>query len=150
MGGTLAYSCIIKCTNLMFSDTVTLAIIPSDGSQPWYFKDIKFGPGTQYELSYDTVDWLWCQDDALAVLDSSGKVQDSWRFHMKEYGPANVLTVMALNGAVLATVSPFSLIVAPPTIRWRAPCARPAEAPVHAKRATFPIANAAPEVAPRV
>ncbi len=85
--GVLSYMCVLKCTNLMFSDTVTVALTPSDGSQPWYFKDLKFGPGTQYEFSYDTVDWMWCQDDVISVLDKNGKVLESWRFHKTEYGP---------------------------------------------------------------
>lgn len=85
--GMMMYSCIIECTNLLFSETVTIALIPSDGSQPWYFKDVEFKPGTKYEFSPDTVDWVWYQDDVIAVLDDDGKVDESWRFHMTEYGP---------------------------------------------------------------
>lgn len=86
-GGVLLTSCVIKCTNLLFGDTVTIALIPSDGSQPWYFRDLKFSAGTQYEFSRDTVDWSWYQDDVIAILDDKGRVAQSWKFHKKEYGP---------------------------------------------------------------
>ncbi len=86
-GGMALYSCILECTNFLFGETVTVALIPSDGSQPWYFRDLKFSPGTKYEFSKDTVDWDWYQDDVIAVLDDDGKVQESWRFHKTEYGP---------------------------------------------------------------
>lgn len=77
----------LKCTNLFLGETIDLGIFPSDGSQPWYYRGLKFKAGQTYAFDYDTVDWNWCQGDYAAILGSGNKVLQRWALQMKEYGP---------------------------------------------------------------
>lgn len=72
---------------MLFGETVDIALIPSDGSQPWFFRDVHFNASQAYEFSIDTTKWEWYQNDAIAIVDKNNKVKKSWRFHRKEYAP---------------------------------------------------------------
>lgn len=77
----------LKCTNLMFGETIDLAIFPSDGSQPWYFRNLKFKAGQTYAFDYDSVEWNWSQGDYAAILGPGDKIVQKWILQLKEYGP---------------------------------------------------------------
>lgn len=77
----------LKCTNMMFGETVDVGLFPSDGSQPWYYRGLKFKAGQTYVFNYDTVDWNWCQGDYAAILGKNDKVIDKWQLHLREYSP---------------------------------------------------------------
>lgn len=81
------WSLTLKCTNVLFGETVDIGLFPSDGSQPWYFRNIKFKAGQSYIFDYDTVDWKWRQDDYAAILGPNNSIVEKFLFHMKEYGP---------------------------------------------------------------
>lgn len=77
----------LKCTNMMFGETVDVGLFPSDGSQPWYYRDLKFKAGQTYVFNLDTVNWEWFQGDYAAILGKDNKIIDKWELHLKEYGP---------------------------------------------------------------
>ena len=64
----------LKCTNMMFGETVDVGLFPSDGSQPWYFRDLKFKAGQTYVFNLDTVNWEWFQGDYAAILGKDNKI----------------------------------------------------------------------------
>ena len=63
ISGHIFISFSLKCTNLMFGETIDIGIFPSDGSQPWYYRNLKFKAGQTYVFNYDSIDWNWCQGD---------------------------------------------------------------------------------------
>lgn len=77
----------LKCTNMMFGETVDVGLFPSDGSQPWYFRNIKFKVGQSYIFNYDTVDWTWYQGDYAAILGKNDNVIYKWQLQLREYAP---------------------------------------------------------------
>lgn len=85
--GHIFISFSLKCTNLMFGETVDVGIFPSDGSQPWYYRRLKFKAGQTYIFNYDSIDWNWCQGDYVAILGADNKVVKKWVLQLKEYGP---------------------------------------------------------------
>lgn len=87
LAGTVLWSFTLKCTNLMFGETIDIGLYPSDGSQPWYQRDIKFKAGQQIIVNHDTFDWIWYQGDYLAIIDKNNRIIEKWVFQMKEYGP---------------------------------------------------------------
>lgn len=86
-GGIPTYACIIKCTNLLLGETVDIALIPSNGDQPWVFRNVKFNATQSREFSEATVNWTWCQNDSIAIIDSHGHIKQQWPFRLKEYRP---------------------------------------------------------------
>ena len=87
LAGTVLWSFTLKCTNLMFGESIDIGLFPSDGSQPWYQRDIKFKAGQQIIVNHDTFDWIWYQGDYLAIIDKNNRIIEKWVFQMKEYGP---------------------------------------------------------------
>lgn len=77
----------LKCTNLMFGETVDIGLFPSDGSQPWYYRGLNFKAGQTYIFNYDTVNWNWYQGDYAAILGKGDKVIAKWQLQLKEYAP---------------------------------------------------------------
>ena len=77
----------LKCTNMMFGETVDVGLFPSDGSQPWYFRDLKFKAGQTYAFNLDSVNWEWYQGDYAAIVDKDNRIIDKWELRLKEYGP---------------------------------------------------------------
>lgn len=84
---SLRLSFELKCTNLLFGETVDVGLFPSDGSQPWYFRNLEFKAGQTLVFNYDTVDWDWYQGDYAAILGKNDKIIDKWELRLKEYGP---------------------------------------------------------------
>lgn len=87
LGNIIILSFELKCTNMMFGETVDVGLFPSDGSQPWYFRDLKFKAGQTYVFNHDTVDWSWYQGDYAAILGKNNQIIDRWELRLKEYGP---------------------------------------------------------------
>lgn len=87
LAGTIIISFSLKCTNLMFGETVDVAIFPSNGGQPWYFRDLKFKAGETYVFNFDTVDWNWCQGDWAAIVGKNDRIIERWPLQLKEYKP---------------------------------------------------------------
>lgn len=85
--GSILISFSLKCTNLMFGETVDVGIFPSDGSQPWYYRGLKFKSGQTYIFNYDSIDWNWCQGDYAAILGAGNKIVQKWTLQLKEYAP---------------------------------------------------------------
>lgn len=77
----------LKCTNMIFGETVDVGLFPSDGSQPWYFRNLKFKAGQTLVFNFDTVDWSWYQGDYAAILGKNDKILQKWSLNLKEYGP---------------------------------------------------------------
>ena len=84
---TIIISFTLKCTNLMFGETVDVALYPSDGAQPWFYRGLQFKAGQSYRFDFDTVDWNWCQGDSLLILGKNDKVVQRWDLRIREYGP---------------------------------------------------------------
>lgn len=84
--GTIVVSFSLKCTNLMLGETVDIGLFPSDGSQPWYYRDLKFKAGQTYIFNLDTVDWNWYQGDYAAILGKNDKIVEKWALQLTEYG----------------------------------------------------------------
>lgn len=87
LAGTIIVSFSLKCTNLLMGETVDLGIFPSDGSQPWYYRGLKFKAGQTYVINFDTENWNWCQGDYVAILGKNDKITDKWQLKLKEYAP---------------------------------------------------------------
>ena len=87
LGNIIILSFELKCTNMMFGETVDVGLFPSDGSQPWYYRDLKFKAGQTFVFNLDTVNWEWFQGDYAAILGKDNKIIDKWELHLKEYGP---------------------------------------------------------------
>ena len=87
ISGHIFISFSLKCTNLMFGETIDIGLFPSDGSQPWYYRNLKFKAGQTYVFNYDSIDWNWCQGDYIAILEAGNKVTQKWVLQLKEYGP---------------------------------------------------------------
>ena len=87
ISGHIFISFSLKCTNLMFGETIDIGIFPSDGSQPWYYRNLKFKAGQTYVFNYDSIDWNWCRGDYIAILEAGNKVTQKWVLQLKEYGP---------------------------------------------------------------
>lgn len=83
----LQWSLTITCTNWMMGETVNIGLFPSDGSQPWYFRDVHFKAGGSYRFDKQTVDWFWYQGDYAAILGPGDKIIQKFEFIRKEYGP---------------------------------------------------------------
>lgn len=87
LAGCIIVSFSLKCTNMLFGETVDVGLFPSDGSQPWYYRGLKFKAGQTYVFNFDTVDWDWHQGDYAAILGKNDKIEKQWQFLMKEYRP---------------------------------------------------------------
>lgn len=87
LAGCIIISFSLKCTNLMFGETIDVAIFPSNGGQPWYFRDLKFRAGETYVFNFDTVDWNWCQGDWAAIVGKHDKIIQRWPLQLREYRP---------------------------------------------------------------
>lgn len=87
LAGCITISFSLKCTNLMFGETVDVALFPSDGSQPWYYRGLKFKAGQTYVFNFDTVDWEWYQGDCAAILGNNDRIVQKWVLQLKEYRP---------------------------------------------------------------
>lgn len=87
LAGGIEISFSLKCTNLIFGETVDIALYPSDGSHPWYFRDQKFKAGQTCDFNFDTVNWQWFQGDYAAIIDKKGKIKQTWVLSLKEYAP---------------------------------------------------------------
>lgn len=87
LAGCIIISFSLKCTNLLMGETVDVALFPSDGAQPWFYRNLKFKSGQTYVFNFDTAEWNWCQGDYAAILDKKGKIVQRWDLRMKEYGP---------------------------------------------------------------
>ena len=85
--GCVLISFSLKCTNLMFGETIDVGIFPSDGSQPWYYRSLKFKAGQTYVFNFDSIDWNWYQGDYVAILGAGNKIIQKWVLQLKEYGP---------------------------------------------------------------
>lgn len=85
--GSILISFSLKCTNILFGETVDVGIFPSDGSQPWYYRSLKFKSGQTYVFNFDSIDWNWCQGDYAAILGADNKIIQKWTLQLKEYGP---------------------------------------------------------------
>lgn len=85
--GVTLYSFTLKCTNFFQSETVDIGIFPSNGSQPWYFRDQILRAGKSYDFDYDTVGWQWYNHDYIAILDKNDRPIHKWELKLKEYGP---------------------------------------------------------------
>lgn len=77
----------LKCTNLFMGETVDIGIFPSNGGQPWYFRNQKLKAGKCYDFDYDTVGWNWYNHDTIAILGKNDKVLQKWELRLKEYAP---------------------------------------------------------------
>lgn len=87
LGGTKTYSFVLKCTNLVFGETIDCMICDEFGQRPFYFRDQKLKAGRSYRFDYDTVDWTWCQHDYFAIITKDNKIVKKWPLDLKEYGP---------------------------------------------------------------
>ena len=87
LGGIIVYSFTLKCTNWLGDENVDIAIVPSDGGQPWFFRNQKLKAGKSYDFNYDTVGWEWYQHDALVILGKGDKVEKKWVLNIPEYAP---------------------------------------------------------------
>lgn len=81
------HSFILKCTNLLLSETVDCMISDEHNQQPFYFRGQTFKAGRSYRFDFDTVDWQWCQHDFFAILGKNDKVVKKWQLNLKEYKP---------------------------------------------------------------
>ncbi|MDY6372442.1 MAG: hypothetical protein SPL12_09165 [Bacteroidales bacterium] len=83
---TRLWSFVLKCTNLMFNETVDCMISDSRGLQPFFFRNQQFKAGRSYRFDYDTVDWSWHKDDFFAILEKDDRIAQQWTLALKEYG----------------------------------------------------------------
>lgn len=81
------YSFTLKCTNLFQSETVDIGIFPSNGAQPWFFRNQRLRAGKSYDFDYDTIGWEWCNHDVIAILDKNDQPVKKWELNLKEYAP---------------------------------------------------------------
>ena len=81
--GSILISFSLKCTNILFGETVDVGIFPSDGSQPWYYRSLKFKSGQTYVFNFDSIDWNWCQGDYAAILGADNKIIQKWTLQLK-------------------------------------------------------------------
>lgn len=83
------YSFTLKCTNLFQSETVDIGFFPSNGNQPWYWRNVKLRAGKQYDFDYDTENIQWYNHDRIAILDKNSNPipEYTWELKLKEYGP---------------------------------------------------------------
>lgn len=87
LANVIVLSFELKCTNMIFGETVDVGLFPADGSQPWYYRNLQFKAGQTYVFNFDTVDWEWYQGDYAAILGKNDKIIDKWELRLKEYGP---------------------------------------------------------------
>lgn len=85
--GIVGYSFSLKNTNWLLSETVDIGLYPSNGDQPWFYRNLEIKSGQELVFNLDTIQWEWYQDDIIAILDSNGNVKKQWQLHLKEYGP---------------------------------------------------------------
>jgi hypothetical protein len=83
----MMYSFTLKCTNWFQDEKVDIAIIPSDGGQPWFFRNTLLRAGKSYDFNYDTVDWEWYQHDIIAILGPGDRIEQQWQLNIPEYAP---------------------------------------------------------------
>lgn len=84
---TILISFTLKCTNLFMGETVDIGIFPSNGGQPWFFRDQKLKAGKSYDIDYDTVGWNWYNHDYIAILGKNDRIVQKWELKLKEYAP---------------------------------------------------------------
>lgn len=83
----LKWSLTITCTNWLMGETVDILLVPSDGSQPWRYKNLHFNAGGSYRFDMETERWEWFQGDKAIILGRGDKVIAEFVFRMTEYGP---------------------------------------------------------------
>lgn len=76
---------IIKCTNLLFGETIDYALFPSNGSYPWIFKNEHFKAGESRIVGTRKDNWHWHQGDYVEIRDAQGKVLQRLDFIRTEY-----------------------------------------------------------------
>lgn len=87
ISGVRFHSFVLKCTNLLLSETVDCMISDEHNRQPFFFRGQTFKAGRSYRFDFDTVDWQWCQHDYFAILDNNDKIVKKWQLNLKEYKP---------------------------------------------------------------
>jgi len=81
------WSFVLTCNNLLRSETVDCMISDARGQNPFFFRDQTFSPRTSYRFDYDTVDWMWYNDDFFAIIDHNNRILERWDLKLKVYGP---------------------------------------------------------------
>lgn len=88
VSGVRIYSFVLKCTNLLMSETVDCMISDEFQQQtPFYFRNQTFKAGRSYRFDFDTVNWQWYQHDFFAILGKDDKIIQKWQLNLKEYKP---------------------------------------------------------------
>lgn len=85
--GVRIFSFSLKCTNWLQSETVDFMLSDAQNIQPWYYRNQTMKAGSVFIFNYDTCNWQWYQGDFFAILDKSGKIEQSWQLNLKEYAP---------------------------------------------------------------
>lgn len=86
-GGVRIYSFSLKCTNWLQSETIDFMLSDAQNIQPWYYRNQTMKAGSVFTFNNDTCGWQWYQGDFFAILNKSGKIEQSWQLNLKEYAP---------------------------------------------------------------